>query len=125
MISKIHRKILCMFLFFTWVVSFGQSYNPTLISNIKENKITRKEGLVWYDSNNIIRANFDEKYTSVSFTNPCDIAFEYLKIKHRELGLDKELTGIRQINSLNRVKVKIFILSSIIMTYLFLALRLF
>ncbi|MFC2113478.1 hypothetical protein ACFLTA_09445 [Bacteroidota bacterium] len=57
------------------------------------------DGLKWYDSNNIIRANYDEEYKSGKFNSPKDIAIEYLKLNHEELGIDKELNGIQQINS--------------------------
>jgi len=47
-----------------------------------------------------MRANYKLNYQSVKFINPQDVANEYLKLKHEELGIDKELKGVKLINSL-------------------------
>lgn len=86
-------------LFLTSTICFGQKPDNMSIDNLKKNEIVRKDGLVWYDNNNIIKANFKEKYKSEKYTSPADIAIEYLKVKHKELGITKELKDIKLVTS--------------------------
>jgi Zn-dependent metalloprotease len=92
--------ILFMLMFLTSPVCFGQNRANMVINNIKKNEVTRKEGLKWFDSNNIMRANFCENYKNEKLSSSNDIALEYLKLKHKELGLDKELKGLELVSSL-------------------------
>jgi len=100
--NKFLLKNSYIFLILISSICFGQNKSEVLINNIKNEEDIRKEGLIWYDNSDIIRANFNEKYKSVKFSNPKDIAFEYLKVKHNELGLNRDLNGLELVNSLKR-----------------------
>ncbi|KAF0237899.1 MAG: hypothetical protein FD181_1484 [Prolixibacteraceae bacterium] len=98
----------CIGLFLTSTICFGQKPENMSIDNLKKNEIVRKDGLVWYDNNNIIKANFEEKYKSEKFTSPTDIAIEYLKVRYKELGITKEIKEIKLVTSKKSVNKENF-----------------